>query len=160
MTEETPRRVKTVVPGLLYVSSHPAKWRLEDREWLRRVKHVFVLAPKPDEGLASLVEHYYHMPCIDHAKTVDPTIPAYVVPRAAVALENGEPVLFACNAGRNRSCAAAAMAYRVLTGCSGFEALQHMRSVRPRCIDGRREDFFLKLPVLIERKDGDDLRTL
>jgi protein-tyrosine phosphatase len=62
---------------------------------------------------------------------------AFITHAVTVAVRRGWTVLLHCYEGRNRSGLIAALAYRTLTGCTGADAVDHVRSCRPGMLSNR-----------------------
>jgi hypothetical protein len=142
-------RAKTIIDGLLYMGSTPAKWspREERDRWLsENVDHLVVLCNREPEVDLPDVE-VLHMPLVDSHKTVDPRIPQVVVPNVVGWLTQGEPTLVTCLAGRSRSGITCGLALRELYDLTGEEALEKLRAGRPRAIKREGpEAWFKALP--------------
>lgn len=133
------RRVKEILPGQLYVSSVPSKWK--DREakvlWLQQnVKHVVVLCNRSDEDLDAGIPGvgYLHYVVHDGHKALDQRLIDYVVPQVVAWVNAGEPTLVCCLAGRSRSGATVTLVVREVLNLSGAEALTYVRERRPNAV--------------------------
>lgn len=128
------RRAKEIIPGKLYMGSHPAKWPKGKLKWMQEnVDLVVVLAARPDPELEQNADfEYWHFPVPDSHKRVDPQIYETVVPTIVDWIRGGKTVLVCCLAGRSRSGATATLVVRELLGLSGSEALDYVRA------EGRR----------------------
>lgn len=133
---------KTIVPGLLYMSRHPAKWAGAGKlAWLREnVRHVLVLARMDDPELRELEEdggpQYWHVATSDGAKRLDSRLYS-LAKDVARRMRAGEPVLVACLVGRNRSGATCTLAVREFYNVTGSAALDYVRSRRPGAVKRR-----------------------
>jgi protein-tyrosine phosphatase len=132
-------RAKEIIPGLLWMSSHPDKWRPRSSkvEWLvANVRHVVLLANRPDPelevGIAGV--HYWHFPVVDSHIDVDPRISLEVVPQVINWIRDNEPVLVSCLVGRSRSGMTCALVAKEYFNLSGADALTYLREKRPLAI--------------------------
>lgn len=102
---------------------------------LRDGRYRVIALAKLVPELALLVDGYEYRPLPDGQATPEVRERALLAAaRAADLVKWNHPVIIHCNAGRNRACLVVALTLRELTGISGHEALQHVRSVRPRAV--------------------------
>lgn len=127
------RRAREIIPGKLYMGSHPAKWPEGRDDWLAENVGAVVTLAKRDPGIDIPTVTSWHYPVKD-GNSIDPRIPEQVVPWITQCVRGGVPVLVCCLAGRSRSGATAALVVRELTGMSGSEALDYVRERRPNAV--------------------------
>ena len=107
------RRAREILPGKLYMGSHPAKWPEGRDEWLKEhVDLVVVLAARDPEIPDDLGVTVWHTPVPDSHKAVASAIPEVVVPTVVEWINAGKTVLVCCLAGRSRSGACATLVVR------------------------------------------------
>lgn len=153
-------RAKTIVPGLLHMSSHPAKWKRDEKlAWIgRNVNHVFVLARLDDPELRSLTAvTYHHVQLVDGHKALDQKAYA-VAAEVANLMRAGEPCLVACLVGRSRSGAVCTLAVRDYFNVTGTKALDQVRFCRPGAV--KREGPEAELRSLPKPKPGKASKAL
>lgn len=121
-------------PGLLY-----SRGKLRDSHVEALVEGgyaVIALAPPtPNEAVKNAVQAYYHIPVPDGKLTYDAKGKFHAAAATAVnSIMQKQPVIVHCNAGRNRAGLVCALILRTLLNLTGREAMEMVRSVRPRAI--------------------------
>lgn len=138
-----------ILPGQLYQRGLFGKWPLWQKidvlengnvgAWVCLVRH-------PDPELARQFEvrggWYVYRPISD-GKVIERGLELLAFDLAQV-IRKGKAVLVQCRAGRNRSGLLAALVVREVKGCSGREALEHVRRMRPNAIANPHFETYLR----------------
>ena len=127
---DTVVRLYEVIPDALYTSACPDKMGplLE-----KKITTVVCLSTKKTPIRDELLDWVY-FPIPDSFRKLDRGQIASIVELILDRLNNEHRVLIHCLAGRNRAALVAALVYREVTGCSGEEAFQRLRKIRPSCL--------------------------
>jgi len=124
-------RLYPVIHTSLYVSGFPRT----TKDWaeIKRqgITFLVTLSKKQPDVTRDYGWLYYHVP---DGKTVPvmslDVVKSFVIKRIA----NKHRVLVHCLGGINRSMLLAGLVYQELTGCTGADALAHLRSLRRGCL--------------------------
>ncbi len=126
-------KLTEVIPQL-YIRQHTKKIGYERKLKALRAKNVTLvlrLCRQPDldfplEGITN-----YYIPIVDSRKDINFKAFKQINELSVTAISKGRGVLIHCIAGRNRSALACALVMREITGCSGEEAYQRIKTIRP-----------------------------
>lgn len=144
-------KVNTILDGLIYVRGRSDHLAATDKAPdIRRldIRTVVNLWSKPDPDLALMPGvRYIHAPMAD-GRTVPDWLPDLAKELATLIVTGNGAVLIQCHAGRNRSCLLAAAVCHWISGLSGTECLEYVRTMRPDAVDNEWfEDWLDKLPM-------------
>lgn len=123
------------LPGLLYSRGKLKDSHVEDL-LAGRYAVIQLAPPKANPKIAAALHpHFYHMPVPD-GRLTDKSRNTFLLAAdyALININQGRPVIVHCNAGRNRAGLLSALVLRKFLGISGAEALERVRSVRPRAV--------------------------
>lgn len=144
-------KLHEIVTGQLYQRGAFTHFSLDDRLAALAEKHIDTVlncSPDDDPELHGAV-HYIHFPMPDNstfARHVD--VCHALASKMAVRIEEGHVVLTHCHVGANRSGLMNALIVRRLMMVSGGEALEIVRSRRPKSIRNKFfEDYLRELPA-------------
>ena len=151
--------VHTILPGRIYQRGHLLKKSYDAKVAFladNDIRLVVGLARAKDCDLAALLtNNYIWYPIPDGA--LDETVDIIGFSEELVSKHRalGGAVLVYCNAGRNRSSLVSALMLRLITGCSGAEAVVKLRAARPNALANPAFVAFLEtLPALTPTADN------
>jgi protein-tyrosine phosphatase len=127
-----------ILPGRLWVRARTNKLPVLAKQYMvdeLKLTDVVCVCLIPDPSWAAFAGvHYRHFPWSDSKRRVPKNL-GEVADALSNRIERGGRVLIYCDSGRNRSALLAAMvAWKLLAGCTGKQAVALVRAGRPMAL--------------------------